>query len=520
MRLIGTITPDFVVPVSRLANYLSRKLAADAKLRRIGVSGEISGLAPQANGTVYFDLKDRDAVIRCVAWSEAAASFPLLANGLAVIAVGSVGVYAKRTTLQLTVYAIELEGAGRLHALYEALKRRLEAEGLFAERRKRALPAYPFHVALVSSKSANGAGDFLAQAAALAPHVTIELFETPVQGANAAPDIVRAIDRASRSRADLVVLARGGGSYEDLFVFNDERVVRALARCAHPTVSAIGHEADAPLTDFVADRRASTPSTAVQTLLPRRTDVLRHIAQAAQRLARAASRNVGAHQRDFERIEQRSPLTAPESFLGQRRAAVDTSGLELHRAVAAQLGARRHALTALGTRLEAANPNIRLSRRRELLSGLHHRLQQASAVRLRREAHTLAKLGARLQASNPSLRLSRSRERVALASFALDAAGRRALEGMGRRSAQTAARIGPAVAAAGARRTARLRLLEAQLDGRNPTAILQRGYAIVSHAGRILRDPAAVEPGAQVIAQLARGTLAARVEAVSRDGGE
>ncbi len=213
MRAVEPAPPYPVVPVWRLARYLAKKLDADPKLRRIGVRGEISGLTENANGNVYFDLKDRDALVKCIVWSDAAANLPPLANGQEIVAVGGVGTFAKRSNYQLVVTSVEDGGLGRLHAMYEALKRRLQAEGLFASERKRPVPRFPFRVALVSSRNANGAGDFLMQAKARAPHVAIEFFETPVQGDAAAPEIVRALARASAAAVDLIVLARGGGSY-------------------------------------------------------------------------------------------------------------------------------------------------------------------------------------------------------------------------------------------------------------------------------------------------------------------
>ncbi len=520
MRLFDTVTPDFVVTVSRLTNYLSRRLAADRKLRRLGVSGEISGLSVQANGTLYFDLKDRDALIKCVAWSEAAGGFPPLANGQAVVAIGNVGVFSKKSTYQLTVFAVELEGAGRLHAVYEALKRRLDAEGLFDPDRKRDLPAFPFHVGLVSSRTANGAGDFLTQAAQLAPHVRITLFETPVQGVSAAPEIVKAIDRASRAAVDLVVVARGGGSYEDLFVFNDERIVRALARCAHPTVSAIGHTVDTPLTDFVADRHAATPSTAAQEFLPRRADLLRSIAIAVRQLDRAAERALERVRRDLQRIEVRSPLANPERLLLERRQAVDSAATDLGGIAAGLMRTRVAAFGALKMRLEAANPSVRLSRRRERLARVSSDLARSIGVRLRAQTELLASLGLRLAARTPSARLSRGREQLVLAHFALKTAAREAQARQRRRLAAIAGRLAPAALAGNARRATRLQLVAAMLDGRDPTRILQRGYAIVSVNGGILRDAQRVAPGMLVTAQLARGTLAARVESTVGDGGE
>jgi exodeoxyribonuclease VII large subunit len=475
MRAVDSEAPYPVVPVWRLASYISRKLEADPKLRRLGVRGEISGLTQHANGNVYFDLKDREALVKCIAWSDIAATLPPLANGQEVVAVGSVGTFVKRSNYQLIVVAVEHGGLGRLHALYEALKRRLQDEGLFDGARKRPLPQFPFRVALVSSPNANGAGDFLQQAAVRAPHVTIEFFETPVQGENAAPEIVRALARASAAPVDFIVLARGGGSYEDLFVFNDERVVRALARCAHPTVSAIGHEADAPLTDFVADHRASTPSSAAQTVLPRRADLLRGLTDRTRALDRCVNRSLERSRRELQKIEVRSPLQAPQRLFDSRRQAIDVAASDLRAVLERRLRARSVRLAAASARLEKCNPSVQLSRRRERLSLVTYRL-----------------------AAGAQAALARERRRLVVA----------------------AARIEPAAVGGMDRRRAKLALVSAMLDGRDPTRILQRGYAIVSLNGVAVRDAVSVPPGASIVAQLARGSLAARVEAIREDGGE
>jgi exodeoxyribonuclease VII large subunit len=475
VRAVDAAPPYPIVPVWRLASYIKRKLDADPKLRRLGVRGEVSGLTEHANGNIYFDLKDREALVKCIVWSDVAASLPALANGQEIVAVGSVGTFVKRSNYQLVVVAVEHGGLGRLHATYEALKRRLHGEGLFDSERKRPLPRFPFRVGLVSSRSANGAGDFLIQAAARAPHVTIELFETPVQGDAAAPEIIRALARASGAPVDLIVLARGGGSYEDLFVFNDERVVRALARCAHPTVSAIGHEADAPLTDFVADHRASTPSAAAQTVLPRRDDLLRGLTERTRALDRCVNRGVERGRRELQKIEVRSVLQAPQRLFDGRRLAIDAAESDLRGAFDRCLRARTSRLAALGARLEKCNPSVQLSRRRE---------------------------------------------RLTLATYRLGAGVYAAMARERRRLANAVARVEPAANAGVVRRRAKLELATAMLDGRDPTRILQRGYAILSVNGALVRDAASIPLGSLVSAQLARGSLVARVEATNEDGGE
>jgi exodeoxyribonuclease VII large subunit len=474
VRAPDATTPYPTVPVGRLANYISRRLGEDPKLRWIGVRGEVTNWrSPQANGNVYFDIKDRDAVLNCVVWSEAASTLPPLKNGDEIIAVGSIGTFARKSTYQLVVTIVEQSGIGRLHALYEQLRRRLEDEGLFASARKRALPKFPFRVGLISARGANGAGDFLVQARANAPHVEIVLFETPVQGMAAAPEIVRAIERASRADLDLVVLARGGGSFEDLFVFSDERVVRAFARCAHPTVAAIGHEADAPLVDFVADHRAPTPSAAAQTVLPRRAELLRRLGADANSLERTLGRTFTRLRRELDRIEIRSPLADARRLLGPRRQRLDTTSAELGYAVTGALRTAGDRTMALARALEAASPYARLVARRDRFIVARYRLDRAAEAPFARE-----------------------RSRLNTLRTMLPLVAQRGLE----------------------RRRVDLRLAEAHIRGKDPEAILQRGYAILRLEDEVVvRDAAQAPPGTTVSAQLAHGKLYARVEITERD---
>lgn len=253
----ATRTP--VITPSRLGRYLEKKLADDRHLRVVGVQGEVSNFRAQPNGNVYFSLKDRDAVLNCVAFSERAATFPALENGADAIAYGEVKIYAKSSFYQLVVARVELAGVGALHAKYEELRIKLDRAGLFDDARKRPLPRFPFRIALVGSPTGDGTHDFLTQARQRAPHVEIRVVATPVNGPQAASEIARAIARADGEGADAIVVVRGGGSYEDLFGFSDERVVRAIAACRTPTVVAIGHERDRTLAELAADHAASTP---------------------------------------------------------------------------------------------------------------------------------------------------------------------------------------------------------------------------------------------------------------------
>ena len=450
--MIGDLQRVPIVGVWRLSEFIGKLFERERRFARLGVRGEVTNYKLQPNGNVYFDLKERDRLLNCVAFSAAAASFPALNNGDQIVAYGAVRTYEPRSSYQLRVLAVTTEGAsGVLHQRYEALKKRLDAEGLFAPERRRPLPRFPFRVALVTSRTAEGGRDFVTQARARAPQVAIRFVETPVQGEHAAPEIARAIGRASAMRdIDLIVVARGGGSFEDMFAFSDERVVRALAATRIPTVSAIGHEADAPLTDFVADQRAATPSAAAQ-LLPKRDDLLQQLGGLRRALERDVDRAVAV-----------------------RRQRVDGLRRHLVAATRERAGVMRDRLARVERRLAAVAPAARLAQRRARFEELRDRLTRSVPSAMQRRA----------------VRLEGGANR-------LDTTMGRVIE----------------------RGRARLQLVETALGGNNPEAILQRGYAIVTdESGRPLLDAAAAPPGSRITAQLARGRLAARVEAEGSDG--
>ena len=461
-----------VVGVSRLAGYIKRKIDSDTRLALLGVEGEISNLRVQSSGSWNFDVKDREAVLACFAFPSDAATFPPVRNGEAIVVYGRVSTFEKRSTYQLVVRHLEQEGVGVLAARVEELRRKLDGEGLFRDERKRPLPRYPFRVVLVGSASGDGTRDFLTQARTRAPQVQVELVEAPVQG-DVAPQIVAALRAAAARAPDLIVLARGGGSFEDLLVFNDERVVRAIVASPIPVVTAIGHESNSSLADFAADHQAPTPSTAAQTVLPRRDDLLRELRRDREHLAAALRARVVQARRTLERIEHRTPLADPGLLLAARRQRLDAAAAGVRRAFDRGVARRRARLVAAERAFLRRSPDALLAARRERLANLRARLVPAflSVRRAQRDA------------------LERR----------LDGAFGRVVERAGRRLAVVTARLG----------------------GADPTALLRRGYAIVARAdGRVVLDPADAPPGTRLRVQVARGELAARVEAEGTDGGQ
>jgi exodeoxyribonuclease VII large subunit len=461
-----------VVGVSRLAGYIKRKIEKDPKLDVLGVEGEISNLRVQSSGSWNFDVKDRESVLTCFAYPSDAATFPQAKDGAAAIVFGKVSTYEKSSKYQLIVRHLQLAGVGALYARFEELRRKLEAEGLFRAERKRRIPPYPFRVALVGSPSGDGTRDFLTQARARAPQVEILRFDTPVQG-DVGPQIAAALARAYAAAPDLVVLARGGGSFEDLFVFNDERVVRAIANAPVPVVTAIGHESNTSLADFAASRHAPTPSTAAQTLLPPRDELLRTLARDRDRLTRALEGRLHRWRAHLERIEHRSPLADPTLLLAGRRQRLDGLTAALNRAVQRRVGSARERIGLAERALLRRSPATWLATHRA----------RFDAVRSRLDLRFLA-------------------------------------EKQGHRD-ELAERLGPAFARVVAHGGHRLDVLRARLGAIDPTAPLRRGFAIVRRPdGKPLVDPAEAPPGTRLRVELARGDLTARVEPDGNDGGE
>ena len=409
------------------------RLLLESGLGMIWVQAEVSNFSRPASGHWYFSLKDRDAQLRCAMFRQRNVLARLTPReGQLVLARGRVSLYEPRGDYQLLVEHLEDAGAGALQRAFEELRARLAAEGLFALERKRPLPSAPARVGVITSPTGAAIRDILHVLAQRFPAAAVLIYPVPVQGAAAAPAIVAALDLASeRAECEVLILARGGGSLEDLWAFNDERVARAMARCALPIVAGIGHETDVTIADFVADVRAPTPTAAAQLVVPDRRVWLQRLALLAQRFGSA-----------------------------MRRKLADD---------AAQLRARHE-------RLQRAHPGARLAQHVQRLDEFELRLRRA--------------LDAQLRAAHTSLQPLSGR---------INAAWTRAL---------TAA-------------STRLELAARALHTVSPLATLERGFAIVVHAGdgTLIRSAAEVSVGADIEARLANGVLSARVTAKRGSGG-
>lgn len=305
------------------------------------VRGEVSDLKAHRNGHWYFCLRDRSSQLRCVVWARDQIGIPAIPDeGMQVAVLGQLGIYAARGEMRFTVKRIEAEGDGLRRKALETSRRRLEAEGLLAAGRKRALPRHPRCIAVVTSANGAALRDIVAVVRGRAPGVQLVVSHAAVQGTNAPLELCAALARVARwGEADLVIVGRGGGSREDLWAFNDERVVRAVAACPVPTISAVGHEVDITLCDLVADLRAPTPSAAAEAAVASREETA---------LALGA--------------EYRRLTAAMDERLGHLRQRLDRSTRGLSVAAAAHVAARKTTLGALAGRLHALSPLATLDR--------------------------------------------------------------------------------------------------------------------------------------------------------------
>jgi exodeoxyribonuclease VII large subunit len=354
---------DAALSVSELTRRIKGLL--EGSTGQLAVAGEIAGLKASPSGHVYFSLKDAGALIDCVLWRSAAGrvgEFPR--DGDQVVVRGRLSVYEPRGRYQLVVSSFAGgRGKGDLWLKFEETRERLAAEGLFAAERKRKLPPSPRSVGIVTSPTGAAIRDMLKILTRRAPGVRVIVSPCLVQGSGAAAEIVRALARLDRwGGADVIIVGRGGGSFEDLWPFNEEAVARAIAGTRTPVVSAVGHETDFSLADFAADARAATPSEAAERVVPDRAALLARVSAAAAGLARALSGLVRTRRARLIRAARSRLFRRPEDILMPRWQRLDDALVRLAAGADASLLAARNRLTAAETRLSCLSPRQVLSR--------------------------------------------------------------------------------------------------------------------------------------------------------------
>ncbi len=379
----------------------------------VWVEGEVSNHRKQNSGHHYFTLKDAGAQLACVLFKGNAAGLKVpLGDGQAVQVYGDVTVYEARGQYQMIVRQVRPSGVGALQARFEALKRRLCEEGLFDEDRKQEIPRFPRTVAIITSPTGAALQDMLNILRRRSPWLRVLVFPVRVQGAGAAGEIAAALNglqapSQNLPRIDTVVLARGGGSLEDLWAFNEEVVARAIAACPVPVISAVGHEIDFTIADFTADLRAPTPSAAAELLAPDGVELKAMLQQHRATLTRRVQQALQTWRRELE-LMARGPLSREsDRVLLPWRQRVDDASTALQDAVALLLAERRQHLITLAHQLERRRPDNLIAGRRARLALQRERLESRLQAALATRRHALARCGDQLHALGPQAVLSR-----------------------------------------------------------------------------------------------------------------
>lgn len=397
MSKVGAVKPRDIYSVSRLNEAVRDVL--EESFPPLWVEGELSNLARPASGHMYFSLKDSNCQVRCAMFRRANYGLRFAPeNGMRVLVHARVGLYPQRGEFQLVVDFMEEAGEGALRRAFEALKQRLAAEGLFDEDRKRLLPTVPRQIGVVTSPTGAAIRDILSVLARRFPSIPVIIYPTSVQGENSADEIVGALALATeRAECDVLILARGGGSLEDLWSFNEERVARAIAACPIPVVAGVGHEVDFTIADFVADRRAPTPSAAAELVTPDREELAATVAGLWGRLRRRFDERLRTRRQQLAALNRHLAHMHPRRRLEDHIQGLDSCTLRLARAMRHHLQQRRDRMAVLDARLAGVEPGAGLRANRQTLADLDRRLAsavneglRARAAEVERFTHALA----------------------------------------------------------------------------------------------------------------------------------
>jgi len=353
-----------ILEVTQVNQFIKAALDAQPMLQGLSVRGELSNYKIYPSGHHYFTLKDAESALRCVMFKGSAVRLRFRPeNGMQVIVSGRISVYPRDGAYQLYCDAMMPEGMGDLHVAFEQLKRKLSEEGLFDPQYKKLLPKYPHRIAIITSSAGAAIHDMLRILKARYPLSKILLLPVRVQGVEAPPEIVGAIRYANRHRlADLIITGRGGGSMEDLWAFNDERVARAIFESQIPVISAVGHEPDVTISDYVADLRAATPSNAAELAVPDQMDLRQNLDAMQASMEKALMRSLTLSRQRLNALSSSRVLSKPEQYFVDRRTALEHLVQRLGAAQKNLLMTKRTRLAQRAAALDAMSPLKVLSR--------------------------------------------------------------------------------------------------------------------------------------------------------------
>lgn len=491
----GGKQPLTVTQITRqVAQVLTKQMPASVLVR-----GEVTDFRAASSGHLYFALKDANCKLECVVYrSDVFRLSALPENGIEVVAEGAISVYQAAGRYQLQVRRVDLVGKGALDAAFRRLCAKLEAQGLFAAERKRPLPLYPRRIVIITSLRAAGLADILKVFAAY-PWLRLMIYHVPVQGEGSGQQIAAALGHINRSidqigGADAVIIARGGGSAQDLWGFNDEALARAIFASRLPVVTGIGHEIDVSVADLVADHHAHTPTAAAEALAASWRAAKKLTDRGQAQLNRALLAIVNEARRAMLRIERHPLFRRPLDRVNQERQRLDDRSAAITRAARHALESRGRAFGGLDHRLRLTGPAALLRHAGERLNAMDRRLATAVRLTLNHAEQRLARAQSHWQRGLPQASLLRATDRLGRAD----------------------ASVGRLMAAHLERQDARVRSAAGQLELLSPRAVLARGYSMTTRKrdGAVMRSPRELRPGDRIITTLADG----QIESIVQDG--
>ena len=353
-----------VITVAELNEYIKLSMENDGFLRNVSVKGEISNFTNHRSGHLYFTLKDEGGCLAAVMFKFSASRLKFVPeNGMKVVCTGRISVFVKSGQYQLYVDTMEPDGIGALYIAYEQLKKKLEAEGLFSPELKKPLPKIPQKIGVITSPTGAAVRDIINILGRRFPFAEVILYPSLVQGEGAAHDLCLGVDYFDRTRSvDVVIIGRGGGSIEDLWAFNDETLVRRIAAAEVPIISAVGHETDFTLCDFVADRRAPTPSAAAEIAAPDSRELAHKFENVSRRLELIEAQRIKMYRERLSSLAKSRVMTSPRAFIDDKRMALEMIEGRLFDKIGIAVDSKKHRFAALCAKLEALDPLSVISR--------------------------------------------------------------------------------------------------------------------------------------------------------------
>ncbi|MFF2090242.1 exodeoxyribonuclease VII large subunit [Paenibacillus sp. NPDC058174] len=371
-----------IYTIKEINRYIGMKLESDSLLGDVWLRGEISNFTHHSSGHMYFTLKDKDSRLKCIMFASHNQRLPFIPReGTKVMARGNVAVYERDGNYQFYVTAMQPDGIGSLYLAYEQLKKKLETEGLFAESRKRPIPRFPKAIGVITSPTGAAVRDIVITLQRRHPSVPVYIMPVLVQGNQAAPSIVKAIESVNRfGEVDVLIVGRGGGSLEELWAFNEESVARSIAASAIPVISAVGHETDFTISDFVADLRAATPTAAAELAVPHAAELRQHIERQQQRLEHALRKMLQGRKERLLRARRSPFFVHPRKYLLEQAQRLDRLQEILQQRTLRTAEKGRFRLEQLSRSLQANHPGEQVAFAANRLQAAVKRLEQAMSA--------------------------------------------------------------------------------------------------------------------------------------------